>query len=138
MSTPEQIRAAAERVRAMRKASNEHDGGYADTDEGRIQSRCDHVTLAEAYLAEHPADDAEPIETDWLLSVGFSHHAALEQYAIGDGIRLLYWPGSKAGEWLIEVTDKYRAMRECGNLATRGDVRRLCGLIGNTLKEPTE
>lgn len=53
----DELRAAAARVRRARADSDDHDGGYPATEEGRLQSLFDHAALAEAWLTEHPADD---------------------------------------------------------------------------------
>lgn len=65
--TPE-LKAAAERVRRI---SN---GEFFDAVYGRNLSDLgqrefwmrDRELLADAYLAEHPADDDEPVDLDWL------------------------------------------------------------------------
>jgi len=67
----EQVKSAMERLRQMRADADDHDGGYPATEEGRRQSLLDHAALADAYLAEHPADDDEAITEDWLREVGF-------------------------------------------------------------------
>lgn len=59
------IRDAASRVREMRKESDESDGGYPNTTEGRMESSIDHAILAKAYLAENPEDSEELATSDW-------------------------------------------------------------------------
>ena len=48
-----EVREAARRIVQAMKDSNDHDGGYPATDEGRRQSIHDHATVAHAWLREH-------------------------------------------------------------------------------------
>jgi hypothetical protein len=61
-----ELAAAVERLKAMRKASDEHDGGYPATDEGRWQSMHDHTVIANAVLPEF---DETPVDKAWLRSI---------------------------------------------------------------------
>lgn len=56
VNTPEEL-AALNRLREMRRQSDEHDGGYPDTVEGRRQSLIDHAIVANIALRDYPADD---------------------------------------------------------------------------------
>lgn len=75
--TDDKLREAAERLRKMRKESAETDGGYPATAEGRRESCYDHVTLAEAWLAEHPSED----DVFDLSKVSWSVIGSTEEYS---------------------------------------------------------
>jgi len=64
----EELRAAANRVRARRQSSDDHDGGYPAA-LGRLQSAIDHAALADAYLAANPVDDGELLSESYIRSV---------------------------------------------------------------------
>lgn len=88
--------------------------------------------VAVAYLAEHPADENEPVTEEWLRAVGFGDngynyagcHLRLGglEYATGDtnGFSPWFYCG-------VLITD--------GGLKTRGHVRRLCNCLGIPLTE---
>ena len=90
--------------------------------------------LAESYLAEHPADDAEPVTEEWLLSVGFKR-------AEDDPV-ILVLPSTDTGRAMTYVTIEPCELRleadDGGSIwigeRTRGDVRRLCTALGIELK----
>ena len=103
------------------------------------QGCVDIGTLADAYLAEHPADDAEPISEEWLRSVWFvavesdmgrnySDHFEIEAASKGT---LNLWEFNQTGDWLINGFDSWP-------LKSRGDVRRLCAALGIQLKEGSQ
>lgn len=78
--------------------------------------------LAKAYLAEHPADDDEPVTAEWLESIGANSD---------DG---LFFTGHDAvdfeltefeGTWHVDV-----GWRTICLVETRGDVRRLLAALG--------
>ena len=50
---PEPLEAVAARWKKMREDSNDHDGGYPDTPDGRAQALFDNVRLAEAFFTFH-------------------------------------------------------------------------------------
>lgn len=115
------VRAAAERLRQMRADSEAFDGGYPDNEDGRLQSLCDHAILADAYLAEHPADESLDVDEDWLVQIGFQPDASGALW-IGD-YRLCWFGRGFFGFDGVEVESK-----------TRGDVRRLCRALGVEVK----
>lgn len=90
----------------------------------------DTVPLVTAYLAEHPADDDEPITERWLLSIGVQH-AENTRYVLSQGkyerIWLYFWETGINAE-----------LAGGGEIvfATRGDVRRLCAALGIDLNQP--
>lgn len=79
------------------------------------------LEVRDAYLAEHPADDDKPITEEWIIKV----------YG-----RQEYWPTI----WLganVNIVDgsAWCNGRNLCDARTRGDVRRICALIGIELKE---
>ena len=121
-----ELRAAAERLRGKGRAS-----GYF----GSHLHCLDYKALATHYLAEHPADDAEPVTEDWLLSVGFTRNKIdqviliLESKDLG---RAMTYITISPCELCIESDDG-------GSIwlgeRTRGDVRTLCRALGVEKKE---
>ena len=84
--------------------------------------------VSQAYLAEHPADDDEPVTEEWLLSVGFVHdatHVVLRNWGPQRNGNIQAYPN---GKWWLNGT----AMIQ---MKTRGQVRRLCAALGIGLKE---
>ena len=81
--------------------------------------------LAESYLAEHPADDAEPVTEEWLLSVGFKRHPFEGMLHVIDG-----WMSMSIGQH-----EKNAFVNTPLRGKTRGDVRTLCRSLGIELKE---
>lgn len=138
----DELRAVEERVRRCR-------GGEDATDvypvAGRIvEYACaalsaDEMLLADAYLAEHPADDAEPVTEGWLQAIGF---VRMQQSAAGNDLILrneagncvTYYPARRGGLagpfWGVASEWLPKPLRP----ATRGDVRRLLTALGVTSK----
>lgn len=91
----------------------------------------DAIILADAYLAEHPADDGEPVTADWMRS-----------FAPNPG---LYFPlnDDESGVWFVfnpegcymAISDGVNRSAELPVPPTRGHVRRLCAALGVELKE---
>jgi hypothetical protein len=87
----------------------------------------DDTTVCRAWLAEHPADDENPVDVEWLISVGFkwSNEDIGEGYLwinnlkSGNKFDLIYLPTSCV--WLLsdEINELTLDVR------TRGDVRSL-------------
>lgn len=133
----DELKAAAERLRQMRAASNAYDGGYPDTPEGRWQSQMDHLALAEAYLSEHLPDEDEPADRAWRESVGFKTYDSPELRlrlpggSWGHEIELLcglYLSAYDDGDWFL---DEAHWMTN----PTRGQVRLLCHALCVTLED---
>lgn len=131
------IRAAAERVRRWSNGGESQRVVYDFTDEVmddfnyRMLENCatrDLKLLAAAYLAEHPADDDEPVDMDWFNSVGFA--IEIDLFAVR-GI-LSFFRNSKG--WNVTVVNSVPVNR--GDM-TRGDVRRLCAALGVELEGTT-
>lgn len=128
-----ELREAAERLRRMRQESESHDGGYPANAEGRRQSLYDHAALAEAYLAEHRADDAEPITEDWLRSVGFDTADNPAWVWIGDNFKIARH--RVGGRWQICYLDDNGPSTDIPGPNTRHDLRQLCRALGIELRE---
>jgi hypothetical protein len=125
----DEIRSAAERLR-----QNQHNPGNVDISDRNL--------LALAYLAEHPADDAELIydcyatdpanwQDPWLLSVGFRPYAGWQHFLfINAGPAAI--KAMAAGPWRLATEDDDV---DIPRPKTRGDVRRLALALGIELKE---
>lgn len=89
--------------------------------------------LVRAYLAEHPADEDEPADHDWLISVGF--------IAIGDADDCPARVAIKGNGQMVTVLiglDVSDLVLNCMGISedpTRGDVRRLCKALGIEMGE---
>lgn len=82
--------------------------------------------LSLAYIAEHPADDAEPVTADWLLSVGFGQWATLQQgcLSFGKGRIVLIFINAKCDACFSGgIGTGFTWLRR---VDARGDVRALC------------
>lgn len=133
------VRAAAERLRQMRADSEAFDGGYPDNEDGRLQSLCDHAILADAYLAEHPADDDEPVTEDFIRSLNPPRYWEAGAEYVWPDVCLRYSleicdgkPPVLSAGFYIDGGDKPVYLP---HIKTRGDVRRLCRALGVEVKE---
>lgn len=138
MST-EELRAAANRWQ---------EGNYSysalDCDTYSDSEVADMRLLARAYLAEHPADDAEPVTAEWLRSVGFCREmqpASSNNLTIRHGSAIVTrWMNSdNVPRWSVRMyaDETPDWVPPCIQPKTRGDVRRLCKALGIELKEAT-
>ncbi len=122
MMSVNELRAAAERLTDPEDGIGEGTandyvcGGFAADDA---------FALATAYLAEHPADDGEPITAEWLRSVGFVAHKpdGLPAYAVLPCVYIRL----DGGELELDGIPL--------DFSTRGQLRRLCAALGDPLKE---
>lgn len=87
----------------------------------------DAVALAEAYLAEHPADDGEPVTAEWLESIGFYRDGVHPDDPFTCRESSIYLSPKYDDEklWVVFVE-----VYELGKSKTRGDVRRLLAALG--------
>ena len=104
--------------------------GMSSAEYQSAKTRQAMYAIVKAYLAEHPADDGEPVTEEWLLGVGFiqgksknSRLIFLDYFTIDD---LLSGECSVCG-WADHVTLR-------STCKTRGDVRRLCTALCIPLK----
>lgn len=91
-------------------------GGLPTINERSLLPGRDAFDLANAYLAEHPADDGEQVTADWIKANVDSHFGG----------------ETEQGDLFIETADSFITLPES---ATRGHVRRLCAALGITLRE---
>lgn len=95
--------------------------------------------LARAYLAQHPADDAEPVTEEWLASSINSgelkgrHAVGLGYYFEGFGVQVRVYRVREMLYTDILQDDDNIAI---GKIKTRGDLRLLCRALQIPLKEP--
>ena len=92
------------------------------------------LAVLDAYLAEHPADDDDPLTAEWLTTAGgqVGEDGRWWFYGGGRDVALTYHDNRECG-------DVYR-LATCGGLpraevSTRGQLRRLCDSLGMKLKE---
>ena len=117
-----EIQAAAERLRKVRE-----DGEYDDVYEPRataygIVSDCE--ILADAYLAEHPADDVEAIDEAWLRSVSFMQEQGFYFFrTAAEGLGRVKWL-KVAPNGIAYVQCDVFAM-QLNDVKTRGELRAL-------------
>lgn len=95
--------------------------GYLDIDERDV------MRVARACLAEHPADDDEPVTAEWLESIGFYRDGTHPDDPFTCRESALYLSPKYDDEttWVVFVE-----VYEIGNIKTRGDVRRLLTALG--------
>jgi hypothetical protein len=114
-------------------------------DAGGIDGAHDRLTriivngaaLAKAYLAEHPADDEEPVTPDMMLEWGFGdsiYYRSEKRFEICDSVRVMFEACEGPKCWKASVwIGRYTTIDN----PTCGDVRRLARALGVTLKETT-
>ena len=140
-----ELRAAAGRLRGIEGPTFHGVGGKRHISE---REYADAVTLAIAYLAEHPVDDDEPVTPEWLATNGFhrqqqpasSNIFGSDKCVPAAGsvlpIVAIEFPRRNSREvpiWAVWVYGYERNQNFC---PTRGDVRRLCKALGIELKSP--
>lgn len=134
--TDDATRAAAERLVGHAAARTDGDDPYRpatphDPSQSYLfdhdQFRADIGVVGRAYLAEHPADDAEPVTAEWLASVGWGVTVTrtVVAYESGD---LRVSGQLHDGVWHLFGR---RVEGDCSlRCRTRGDVRRLLAALG--------
>ena len=138
-----EIREAAERIR--RQQYDQHGGEFLIGPNGEKWSRSmDGHTVANAYLAEHPTDDEEPVTESWLESCGGNvcHGCEDEPGSVEFGksrtLSLVLSQYDDMEFWRVFLehpSSKAFAMHDqLPDVNTRGNVRRLCAALGITLK----
>lgn len=120
----DELRATAER---LLKWAEKHADDPAAMGKPHVRALIhDCGKLARAYLAEHPADDGEPVTVEWLAECGFERNAryfTLPNYS-GNLFDVVLWADGFNVRW-----DGHT------NCKTRGEVRRLCAALGIQLAE---
>jgi len=122
----ERLRKAIERYRSYRIALSAWQGGDGDQPD-YDQMPEDTCEIADAYLAEHPADDEEPIDAYFLRACGFDGDGQMQKY--GPGMRLGDIKVNHAWEWSWHNSWPFRELK------TRGQLRRLAAALGIELTE---
>lgn len=113
--------------------------------------------VARAYLADHPADDVEPVTAEWLESLGFVDtdentllarnrwlsEPDLISGQVGQELRFVAVNGDKNGgvkDWSVEIRTAGKTWGKGQAVfypnTTRGHVRRLCTALGIPLTQP--
>ena len=117
------VREAAERLNRYIEDRTVTAADYEDC-EGDIQY------VANAYLAEHPADEDEPIDEDWLRSIGFHVNTGDDYYL---------WINSPNQDFDIQYWDDWEEFRFATSksdydvpvsIKTRGQLRDLLKALG--------
>lgn len=129
---PKELRAAADSVLA--------DGGtgtsaamYWDVDEGPTDAKA----LAAAYLAEHPADEEEPITGPWSESVAGEVDRSDPEIAVYYHRCQHLCVSWMLDDGIVYVKQMGTGLKIAVPCATRGQLRRLCAALGGPLTEPT-
>jgi hypothetical protein len=99
----------------------------------------DYDLIVSLYLAEHPADDAEPVTEEWLSSV-VGRGATVR---IGGGFTVSFYLSSPPDITYENGVPAHGYGYESGctdlpSCPTRGDVRRLCYALGVPLKSQVD
>lgn len=118
-----ELRSAAERC--LKELDGIHCGMSAGP--GTCIMSKDVIALSEAWLAEHPADDDEPITEEWLRGVGFRETKVSDEHfriIRKDQVSVCCDDLSSPTTWCM------RGQEFLCSFKTRGDVRRLCAAIG--------
>lgn len=92
----------------------------------------DEAILSNAYLAEHPADDGEPINSEWLESIGSVKVLSDRWHGFynGDGIEVSFFRPNETVPYKLTIDHQVTV-----EVKTRGDFRRLCKVFEIDLKE---
>ncbi len=144
------VRAAAERLRRCYAGEETMLDVYGRTPHSLLKMHDDTEMVANAYLAEHPADDGEPITEEWLRGLGFRKWGLETDAELYD----LYIPMRDELGWqcrLAYQSNGFYAVRLCDDhsyggaesvelldtrnrkpAVSRGQVRRLLAALGIT------
>ena len=140
MTTPEVAR-AAERLREHRQVMARGErlaSPYCQPRPGLPSLTCtfDEMALSNAYLAEHLADDSDPVDEFWLKQIGFHEHDCDNQPCrkafSTEAYDLTFSPHyfqDFLGRWAFHGVT-------IPSPQTRGDLRRLATVLGIQLTEP--
>ncbi len=134
----EELRAALDRFRRCQTAFQLKDVyGCSESREALALYAKDEAWLAQEYLAEHPADYAEPVTEEWLVARGFEWSTDEEAYIFADiesGSTLLVWRCcTKPVVWALEYDNDFTWPHD---IHQRGHLLQVCKALGITLKEP--
>lgn len=164
MSESSDVRAAAERLARYIAGRAEVLELLGKMPPGLRLSIEDTAAVANAYLADHPSDDDEPVTAGWLEQVGFrleqfrdTHrwkqvlHVQPHEFGVKPTTHwLTVHPPSEGGDgtvwWPINFWQQNEDDESPDGVAllswidhtTRGHVRRLCAALGVTLTERSD
>ena len=122
-----ETKAALERLRREGQGENVYPSWFPDYD---MESRKDSHTLAEAYLAEHPADDDEPVTKEWLAAKGAIFHDVWRFYLPACELHVSFSP--TGGMWLARLNqedERYEYLNISDSVPTKRQVRRLVSAL---------
>ena len=139
----DELKAAADRQWRLALPGVSHEEVYPEEDWSERHDR-DVGLLADAYLAEHPADEHEPVTEGWLRARGFADRPKerpTDDLVLvspeGETGHHLFWSENREGydhnSWFYG--DDYLRAVNLLDRPTRGHVRRLCAALGVTLHE---
>ena len=126
--TTDEVKQARERLRGNEDLWIEYGGQHDDLDA--------LLYLAHNDLAEHPADDDEPVTVEWLDALftrSCKTHSHPNWRASGEsrhGFRFVFHDS------VLHVGVIFNGTTGIATCKTRGDVRRLCRALGIELKQP--
>jgi hypothetical protein len=87
------------------------------------------MQVARAYLAEHPADEDEPVTAEWLQSMGWA------EFGLGIASQRGLFRSRLRFAFDLGVTLCMPGIESEGHQMTRGELRRLCAALGVPLGE---
>ena len=126
--TPDETEAAAGRLRRL-AAGEAYGDTYDDCDSTEGEDR---RTLADAWLADHPADDGDEIDAAWLDTLGATDDPARRLPWLwrlnpaGDSLAVR----AAASGWVCSILPGDSARVSLPSPTTRGQLRRLLAALG--------
>lgn len=122
----DELRAAAERLRRVGDGEAVAQA-YRAYPSPHMQRYGDIVMLADAWIAEHPADDGDPVDEAWVKGLGFEQYEYVPYTWLKCG-HLQYVPSRDPPFCIVGGWPVIR-------VETRGHVRRIAAALGIELKE---
>ncbi len=153
--TPEILQAAANRLQKAKDGKYDIDVliqiyGDKEIDDLFECLDLDRLKLADDWMEQHPADDAEPVTEEWLRSVGFSDELPppireevydgtmfliakipdKEYEGSDDGQYVLIFDDMSGGIWTVSNGNCYGGSTIVRSTTTRQQVRQLLQALG--------
>ena len=122
-----ETKAALDRLRSEGQGENVYPSWFPDYD---MEVRKDVRTLADAYLAEHPPDDDEPVTKEWLAAKGAIFHDVWRFYLPACELHVSFSP--TGGMWLARLNqedERYEYLNISDSVPTKRQVRRLVSAL---------
>lgn len=145
------IELAIERLRRLYAGVESYHEVYGCPPTGLGHQQRDERLVLDYVIAEHPADDAEPVTEEWLRSVGAVDDPAaagsvpLEMhldFTIGGRTHQMRFARDvfteRIGSWSLLPSVGAGRIWPQGREITRGRVRRLCAALGIELKSQVQ